>query len=435
MNALITNTINNIFHGIWFGCIVMEPKHSRKKTVMIVAGTVVFYEMLVIGMRYLRIEGILPYNENSSIAINYLVAYLLAAFLFGGMYIFGISNAHPAKSLFLLAAYFCLWTLIYITISLITGTFSGAGNIAIWALRIGLNLFFLMLYLLCFKRRLLRICREVKSGYGIVATIAVIAFTVMTLLLVYNEKTKSRDTFYMFMVFLICVFMAGVYVLMFRFIEQSAHVCRMKQIQLHEKFLMAQIESYEKMEQNARQTRHDFRHHNLVVAEYAKNRDYQGILSYLDEYEAQEDKKYTGGFCENCAVNNVLCVYADKAAQNGIHIKIDVRLFDTYGISDYDLVSILANVLENAVNACMKTDGRRELEIIIKQKGYKLILTCKNTCTQDILFENDRPRNKENDGVGVESILCCVEKYSGDVDFSASDGIFTCRVILNNREK
>lgn len=431
MNALITNTINNIFHGIWFGCIVIEPKHSRKKTVLIVAGTVVLYEIFVIVMRYLRIEGILSYNAGSDMVVNYLIAYLFASLLFGGMYIFGISGSHPAKSLFLLAAYFCLWTLIYITISLITGTFAGAGNIAIWALRIGLNLFFLVLYLLCFKRRLIRICKEVRSGYGIVATVAVIAFTVMTLLLVYNEKTKSRDTFYMFTVFLICVFMAGVYVLMFRFIEQSANVCHIKQIQLHEKFLMAQIESYEKMEQNARQTRHDFRHHNLVVAEYAKNKDYQGILSYLNEYEAREDKKYTGGFCENRAVNNVLCAYADKAAQNDIDIRINVRLLDTHGISDYDLVSILANVLENAVNACMKADGGRELEIVIKQKGHKLILTCRNTCTSDVLFENGLPRNKENDGVGVESILCSAEKYSGDADFSAADGIFTCRVILN----
>ncbi len=431
MNALITNTINNIFHGIWLVCIVMEPKHSRKKTIMIAAGTAVFYEMLIIGMRYLRIAGILSYNADSDIAVNYLVGYLLAAFIFGGMYIFGISSSNLAKSLFLLAQYFNLWTLIYITISLVTGTFSGAGNIVIWALRIGLNLFFLMIYLLLYRQRLLRICKEVKSGYGIVATVAVIAFTVMTLLLVYNEKTKSRDTFYMFMIFLICVFMVGVYVLMFRFIEQSAHVCRIKQIQLHEKLLTAQIESYEKMEQNARQTRHDFRHHNLVVAEYAKNKDYQGILSYLNEYEAREDNKYTGSFCENRAVNSVLRAYADKAAQNGIDMKINVRLLDTCGVSDYDLVSILANVLENAVNACMKEDGRRELEITIKQKGYKLVLTCINTCAQDILFENGLPRNKENDGVGVESILCSAEKYNGDADFCASDGIFTCRVILN----
>ena len=430
MDALITSTINNIFHGIWIGCIVMEPKYSRKKMVMILMGSIALFEVIIFGMRYLKLMGIFSYNQNLGVALIYPVGYLLASFFFGGIYIFGISKSHPAKSLFLLSAYFSLWTWIYITISIVTGSFSGAGNMVIWSLRIGLNLFFLFLYLFFFKRRLFRICREVKSGYGVVATISVIAFAVMTLLIFYNQKTKSRDLFYMIVVFFICGFIALVYVLMFRFIEQSANVYHIKQMQFHEKFLMTQIDAYEKMEQNAKQTRHDFRHHNMVVAEYAQNRDYQGILSYLDEYEKREDEKYTDCFCRNQAVNNVLRVYANKAKQN--EIKTDISLIDTCGISDYDLVTILANVLENAVNACMKINGRREMKIFIKQKGHKLILTCKNTCESDILFENGLPKSREHDGVGVESILSSAAKYGGDADFSVSEGIFTCHVILNH---
>ena len=51
----------------------------------------------------------------------------------------------------------------------------------------------------------------------------------------------------------------------------------------------------------------------------------------------------------------------------------------------------------------------------------------------DILFENDLPKNKGRDGIGAESILSASAKYNGVVDFSASDGIFFCQVVLSNK--
>ena len=195
---------------------------------------------------------------------------------------------------------------------------------------------------------------------------------------------------------------------------------------------MEQIASYEESERNARQTRHDFRHHNIVVAEFARNRDYQGILDYLQKYEKEEEEKHNRAFCSNHAVDCALSAYVKKAKQRGIEVKTDIRFWDASGISDVDLVSILANIMENAINGCMQARGERYLELYITQKGKKFVIVCKNTCTLDILFENGIPKNKSRDSIGVESILRSVGKYSGDADFFAEDGIFTCRVVLCN---
>lgn len=37
MDALMTNIINNLIHGLWFYSLVLEPKHNRKKTLEILA--------------------------------------------------------------------------------------------------------------------------------------------------------------------------------------------------------------------------------------------------------------------------------------------------------------------------------------------------------------------------------------------------------------
>lgn len=77
----------------------------------------------------------------------------------------------------------------------------------------------------------------------------------------------------------------------------------------------------------------------------------------------------------------------------------------------------------------MKRNGKniRRLSVRIKPQTQ--------CCIPDILFENGLPKNKEREGIGVESILNTAAKYSGVVDFSASEGVFVCQIILSNRRK
>ena len=432
MNALITNMINNVFHMIWFCSIVAEPRHSRKKTVLIVAVTTILSEMISLAAFFLRYTNTLSY-EKVPVTLSYFIGYLSIMSLYAFMYVLFLSKSHPAKSLFIVAAYYSLWASIYCLVSIITDTYAGAGNAVIWGLRIGLNLLFLIPYLLFLRRPLFRMYKEIKSGYWLIATLSIMCFAMQSLFLIYNDRARNHDMPFILLLFASFWFMAAVYAMIFRYMAQSGYAYRMERLESNEKFMLAQIDSYEKMAENARQTRHDFRHHNMVVMEYAKNKNYEGIIAYLQEYEEKETEKYIGTFCANHAVDTVLSAYASRCGNNGIEVNTDLRLDEPTWCSDYDLVTVLANILENAVNGCMKVNGMRRMEISVKQKENKLIIVCKNTCTDNILFENGLPKNRKHDGVGVESILNTIAKYNGDADFSEADGLFVCRVILNNK--
>ena len=56
-NALVTNGINIFFHVIWFVCMAVEPKYSRKRTVFFFAATGVLFQILEIGMSYAGVLG------------------------------------------------------------------------------------------------------------------------------------------------------------------------------------------------------------------------------------------------------------------------------------------------------------------------------------------------------------------------------------------
>lgn len=421
-NALVTNVINNLFHVIWFVCITLEPKYSRKKTVFILTVAGVFYQILVIGLVRTGIFG----------GMLYYAGYILAAVIFGAAYIFCV-NMSPSKSIFLMSAYYCLWTFIYNMVSIVTNSYAGAGNAVIWMLRTGLNLFFLILYQFYFKKRILLLYHDIKNGDRTITALSFLTFYMVTILVFIGNRQDSYSVLWLYILISTYIFVVVVYIVLFRFMRRLNHELELKQMQIHERFLLEQIAAYEESERNARQTRHDFRHHNIVIAEFIKNKDYQGVLDYLQKYEKEEEKKYNRTFCSNHAVDHVLSAYVKKAEQSGIEVKTDISFWDTSGISDVDLVSILANIMENSINGCMQAQGKRLLKLLITQKGTKFVIVCKNTCTPDILFGNGIPKNKSRDSIGVESILQSARKYSGDADFSAEDGMFTCRVVLCNQ--
>ncbi|MCH5281276.1 MAG: GHKL domain-containing protein [Lachnospiraceae bacterium] len=418
---------NNIFHCIWFSCLVPEPKHNKKKTGSIVIGTSILYTVVALAICVASFQ-ILP------VPVGIFLGYLAELLLYGLMYCFLLSASHPVKSLFLFTEYCSIHTIIIIIVSVVVNVYT-LGNPVVWILRALLNVAVLIPYLLFFREKLFRMYREIRSSYGIISFISIMCYLIQSLFWFYNMRMGKRELFFDVLLLVSCGFTIAVYVVLFRYMAQSDRINRIKQLQANEKFLQAQIDSYKKIGENAKQTRHDFRHHSIVLTEYAKNQDYKGILSYLEEYNEKERKKYQLAFCKNHAADTVLAAYASRCEQNGIEISADVWLEETEGVSDYDLVTILANILENAVNGCMETEGKRRMEITVGSKGSKLVIVCKNTCADDILFENGLPKNKEREGIGVESILSTASKYGGVVDFFAAEGTFVCQVILGNRSK
>lgn len=424
MDALITNIINNIFHVVWFYNLALEPRYNKKKTFLITAGTGILFQVAVCFL----------FGGNSRNGFTYLTAYFLTAAVFMGLFLCVLSASHPAKSAFLVSAYYCLWIFIYGLISFITRGGVGAGNAAIWGLRIFLNLFFLFLYRWLFQKKLADIYRQMRSGYGMIAVISCMTFVMMSLLLFYNEYTKVSDLGHIFMMTVSYGFLLMVYILLFYFMAQANHMQELKQMRMHEKLLQEQLGSYERIEQNARQARHDIRHHNLVVMELARQKDCAGILRYLEEYGQVEEAKRETRYCKNHALNSLVSAYGKRAEQEGVAFQAEIQLGDAPGVSEVDLVSILANMMENAVHGCMEAKGERKMAVRVRQVNQVLLLLCQNSCADGILFCDGLPQAQNHEGVGVMSILNTAEKYAGTAHFSAEDNRFTCQVLLNGRD-
>ena len=110
-------------------------------------------------------------------------------------------------------------------------------------------------------------------------------------------------------------------------------------------------------------------------------------------------------------------------------------IFPSEGIDPDDLYTIFPNALDNAIEACRKVDGPREITITSKIVGDEVFVTIANPVAERVEARNGVPLTKKQDkkrhGYGFRSIKKAAAKYGEDnLDFRVENGMFILRFNL-----
>ncbi len=218
--------------------------------------------------------------------------------------------------------------------------------------------------------------------------------------------------------------------------RESEYRTENQMFQMNHRLLERQMEFLEESVESGRRIRHDARHHNMVIAEYARRRQIKELLEYLGQYERDTEEGTATVLCENIAVNNILSAYTRKAKREQIKVLLDVEVEKECGIQDIDLVTVLSNAYENAIYGCVearKQSPAREciINLLVKRKKNKLVIYCSNTCKMETSFKNGYPKPEFTGGIGVSSIVKTAKTYGGEPDFRNDEGVFIFRLIMN----
>lgn len=208
---------------------------------------------------------------------------------------------------------------------------------------------------------------------------------------------------------------------------------------MNHRLLERQLEMLEETTEAERRNRYNAKHHNAVITEFVRRGQTEELLQYLKEYEEYEDETdidLEENICENTAINNILSVYAKKAAKEQIKFIPDVELGRDLPIPSIDLMTILSNALENAIYGCMEVKKQTEerecvVHLIIKKKKNKLTIYCSNTCRWETEFRKGEPKPEFTGGIGVSGIIKTAEKFDGEYDFKNDGGMFVFCLMIN----
>ena len=219
------------------------------------------------------------------------------------------------------------------------------------------------------------------------------------------------------------------YIAIFNSMKNIEELSREKQKSLHTELLQAQVDAQAKEAELVRQNRHDMRFHYQALMTLAKTGETDKIVEYLNTQSESLETTTTGRFCENETINNVLKVFHQKAAAQNITMEIRAAAKPNISVPSPALVTIVANILENALHGAIESKAEKpRITVSIKHKAGRLVISCENTCLESLNFD-EMPEYLQ--GIGVHSVISTAEKYNGSCRFSASDGMFSCTVIMD----
>ena len=140
-------------------------------------------------------------------------------------------------------------------------------------------------------------------------------------------------------------------------------------------------------------------------------------------------------YCESTIANAVLTMKHEEAAENDITMKIAIdELRDDIGINRVDICSMMSNLLDNAIEACKKVNGKREIHVRTNIKGGYLSVVVENSCAEkmrrkDNVFWSTK-QDAQNHGYGTKILQMIAEKYEGRFYLEKKDDFAKAVVLL-----
>lgn len=181
---------------------------------------------------------------------------------------------------------------------------------------------------------------------------------------------------------------------------------------------------------------HNISHYLRTIGELAKENKNYNIISILQELNIELENNVLATYCDNSVVNAILSEKKSMAEKNNLDLDIYVEPGTVLmGISDADIITMLSNLLDNALRAAKDADDKLIIvRIYSENEGCFQIIKIVNHFTGIILNTDSRfiSTKKEEGihGIGIKSVENTAKKYGGYLECFVEDSLFTAILVL-----
>ena len=216
-----------------------------------------------------------------------------------------------------------------------------------------------------------------------------------------------------------------------------------EELKYADRSLLAQKKQYETVSahmEEMKKARHDLRQHLAVVQSYIERNDRAGLSEYIEIYKTELPPDIIEIYCRNQVINALICYYASQARRHKIRFEAQADYPEQCPVPDTEVTVILGNLLENAVEACLREkNGKCSIRLRIFRKNSSLVFLTDNTCSGTVPFDADGKTplssKRKGVGIGVSSIREIADRYGGDTLFEQKAGMFYASVWLQIPEE
>jgi len=194
-------------------------------------------------------------------------------------------------------------------------------------------------------------------------------------------------------------------------------------------------EEVENMYRQTRGWRHDYRNHIQTMKAYLSMGRYEELADYLDQLDEDLNQVDTVVKTGNVMVDAVLNSKISVARAREITVEAKARVPQQLSIAEVDLCVILGNLLDNAIEACMRIsqEDQRFIRIYIDILRGQLYLYVINATAGKLRRQGGgylSTKSAREHGYGLMRMDRVVEKYHGYLERQDEEGVFATEVLL-----
>ena len=232
-----------------------------------------------------------------------------------------------------------------------------------------------------------------------------------------------------FLNLMVLFFLTFLYVTLFlitiRIVRLATEEVEMEKIQSRSRLLESELEAERAFVERAKAIRHDQRHHDRIILEYLNSGDISRAKEYLGSHDCSLASEALESWCQNPLLDAQLRIAKRYCLRNDIEFSVDVNLPGALDLNEIDFVSVIANLLENAIEAAVSS-YKPYVSISLRRANNRMLLEIRNTFSS----QQGVRKNKESSGEGLPSVRMILERNEGLLQQVVDGNVFISRVIL-----
>lgn len=235
-------------------------------------------------------------------------------------------------------------------------------------------------------------------------------------------------------------FLAAIVLCAISFILIKCYIEKMidKRISAYQSDLLEKhCDEVENMYRQTRGWRHDYHNHIQTMKAYLAMGELTELEQYLNELDTDLTTVDTVVKTGNVMMDAILNSKISLAKARGIRIDAKAVVPKELAISEVELSLIVGNLMDNAMEACMKIadEERRFIRVYIDILKGQLYIYVMNSVEETLkrsgrLYLSTKNSNGGYHGFGLMRIDKVVERYHGYLDRQDEEGVFATEVML-----
>ncbi|MDO5096786.1 MAG: GHKL domain-containing protein [Peptostreptococcaceae bacterium] len=194
-----------------------------------------------------------------------------------------------------------------------------------------------------------------------------------------------------------------------------------------------QLEIMQDYMQDISKVRHDIKNHLLAIESYKEQDKIEAFSRYLDSVKIKVEGRQLYSQTGNSVIDSIVN-YKLGTLKDDVDLVVDIRVPSEISVSDFDITTILGNLLDNAIRAVEETKGDKKLSFAMQYRQGRLLIEVSNSYEKLLQSKSEgyvtTKRNRRNHGFGLKNIQDTVRKYDGTVSISHTQEIFSVQILM-----